>query len=148
VKGTHGRPFRDGGRVSELMARPLLNLHVPELAGFAQPASGALAARRSLLERLSLPVGDGVVIALLIDALREAGLAALAEADLGPRATVRRPLDDLGPVSYAVLVAAERRLGGDVVPGAFVQASGERPVAVEERPPLRSGAEEEAHQLA
>ena len=62
-----------GGRVTELMARPLLNLRVPELAGFAQPLALQIAARRWLLERLSFPVGYGVEIAMLIDALREVG---------------------------------------------------------------------------
>ena len=60
----------EGGRVTELMARPLLNLHRPELAGFAQPLAGEVAARRELLERLAFPVGYGVEIAMLLDALR------------------------------------------------------------------------------
>ena len=63
MKGAFRRPFRTateprpegGGRVTELMARPLLNLHFPELAGFAQPLAGEIAARRSLLERCRSP---------------------------------------------------------------------------------------------
>jgi glycosyltransferase involved in cell wall biosynthesis len=149
VKGAYHRPFRPdegapiphgGGRVTELMARPLLNLRVPELAGFVQPLAGEIAARRPLLERLSFPVGYGVEIAMLIDALREVGLDAMGQVDLGERRNRHQSLRDLGLMAYAVLVAASRRLGDDVVPGPYALPSGEeidvRPVAVEERPPL------------
>ena len=78
AKAFYRRPFRvgevelpeGGGRVSELMARPLLDAFYPELAGFQQPLAGELAARRSLLERLPFVTGYGVEIALLIDAWR------------------------------------------------------------------------------
>jgi glucosyl-3-phosphoglycerate synthase len=152
VKGAFARPFRPadgsaeipdgGGRVTELMARPLLNLHVPELAGFAQPLAGEIAARRSLLERLSFPVGYGIEIAMLIDALRAAGLDALAQVRLGTRQNRHQSLQALGEMSYAVLVAAERRLGRDPVVGAYLtpptRSGGPRPhrVPVDERPPL------------
>ncbi|MGH2903053.1 MAG: glycosyltransferase family 2 protein, partial [Solirubrobacteraceae bacterium] len=80
VKGCFQRPFRDGagsgsdsitrpgqgGRVTELLARPLLNLHAPELAVFDQPLAGEVAARRELLARLPFSVGYGVEIAMLI----------------------------------------------------------------------------------
>ena len=87
VKGAFRRPLRvgatvvpdGGGRVTELVARPLLNLHVPELAGFLQPLAGEVAARRELLERLPFPVGYGVEIAMLIDALRAVGLDRMAQ---------------------------------------------------------------------
>ena len=93
VKGAYRRPLtvgaetvpEGGGRVTELLARPLLNLHVPELAGIVQPLAGEVAARRALLEALPFPVGYGVEIAKLIDALRHAGLDALAQVDLGER---------------------------------------------------------------
>ena len=149
VKGAYHRPFRPGGaapipdgggRVTELMARPLLNLRVPELSGFVQPLAGEVAARRWLLERLRFPVGYGVEIAMLIDALREVGLDAMAQVDLGERRNRHQPLRDLGPMAYAMLVAASRRLGDAVVPGPYARPSGPevdvRPVAVEERPPL------------
>jgi glucosyl-3-phosphoglycerate synthase len=151
VKGAYRRPFRigdrtlpeGGGRVNELVARPLLNLHVPELAGFVQPLAGEVAARRSLLEALPFAVGYGVEIALLIDALRHAGLDALAQVDLGSRQNQHQSLRALSAMAYAVMVAAERRVHGEhevagtiVFPhgGALERAS----VAVEERPPLRS----------
>ncbi|MEP6953322.1 MAG: glucosyl-3-phosphoglycerate synthase [Solirubrobacteraceae bacterium] len=157
VKGAFARPFArggeltagEGGRVTELTARPLLNLHRPELAGFAQPLAGELAGRRTLFEQLAFPVGYGVEIAMLIDALEHAGIDALAEADLGTRQNRHQSLHELSRMSYAVLVAASRRLlGADAVdalaPGPYVQPGagphemGVRDVGVEERPALAS----------
>jgi glucosyl-3-phosphoglycerate synthase len=120
VKGAFARPFDtgaqiladEGGRVTELMARPLLNLHFPLLAGFAQPLAGEFAGRRELLERLAFPVGYGVEIAILIDALRECGLDALAESHLGTRQNRHQSLRALSEMAFAVLVAAERRIDG------------------------------------
>jgi hypothetical protein len=149
VKGAYHRPFRpdggvpapaEGGRVTELVARPLLNLRIPALAGFVQPLAGEIAARRWLLERLSFPVGYGVEIAMLIDALDEVGLDAMGQVDLGERRNRHQPLRDLGLMAYEVLVAGARRCGDAVVPGPFVLPSGcgidVRAVAVDERPPL------------
>ena len=81
VKAMYDRPLTDGavvhpgggGRVTELVARPLLNLHWPQLAGFVQPLAGEYAARRPLLERLPFATGYGVELALLIDALETVG---------------------------------------------------------------------------
>lgn len=150
VKGAFARPFNPsgggapipdgGGRVTELMARPLINLHAPMLAGFVQPLAGEIAARRSLLERLPFPVGYGVEIAMLMDALELVGLDALAQVRLPPRHNRHQPLAALGAMSYAVLVAVERRLGRGPAPAPFMRpgADGfdEREVAVDERPPL------------
>jgi glucosyl-3-phosphoglycerate synthase len=155
LKGAFRRPFRlgdrtlpdGGGRVTELVARPLLNLHVPELAGFVQPLAGEFAARRTLLEQLPFPVGYGVEIATLIDALRHAGLDALAQVDLGTRQNRHQSLRALSAMAYAVMVAAERRIHGDgtvalASPGPLVLPhDGDlevEHVAVEERPPLRA----------
>lgn len=94
VRGCFDRPFKqpngeyrphEGGRVNELVARPLLNIHFPELAGFRQPLAGEFAARRSLLVKLHFPVGYGVEIGTLIDTWRMVGLEGLAEVDLGTR---------------------------------------------------------------
>lgn len=150
VKGAYRRPLtvgtetvpEGGGRVTELLARPLLNLHVPELAGIVQPLAGEMAARRTLLEQLPFPVGYGVEIALLIDALRHAGLDALAQVDLGTRRNAHQSLHALSAMAYAVLVAAERRIHGAVAPGPLARPTTEgaltlADVAVEERPPLR-----------
>jgi glucosyl-3-phosphoglycerate synthase len=152
VKGAYRRPLRlgaetfpdGGGRVNELVARPLLNLHVPELAGFVQPLAGEVAARRALLEALPFPVGYGVEIGLLIDACRRVGLDALAQVDLGSRQNRHQPLSALGAMAYAVMVAAERRIhGGERVATGEIAfprdgALHRTPVAVEERPPLAS----------
>ena len=151
VKGAYRRPLtvgaetvpEGGGRVTELLARPLLNLHVPELAGIVQPLAGEMAARRALLEQLPFPVGYGVEIANLMDALRVAGLDALAQVDLGTRRNAHQPLHALSAMAYAVLVAAERRIHGTVAPGPLARPTTDATllladVAVEERPPLRS----------
>jgi glucosyl-3-phosphoglycerate synthase len=149
VKGTFPRPFRigdevrpdEGGRVTELMARPLLNLHVPALAGFAQPLAGETAGRRRLLEALPFAAGYGVEIALLIDALHHAGLDGLAESRLAPRQNRHQPLRELGAMAFAVLSAVERRVrpGDGAVPAGLVMPWRDgaiRDVPVLERPPL------------
>ena len=118
VKGGFDRPFQtadqslphEGGRVTELTARPLINLHFPRLAGFAQPLAGEIAARRDLLEALPFPVGYGVEIAMLIDALHVRGLDALAECHLGTRQNRHQPLRKLGEMAFAVLAAVEQRI--------------------------------------
>ncbi len=156
VKGCFRRPFRaedrliadEGGRVTELMARPLLNLHAPELAVFQQPLAGETAARRELLEQLPFSAGYGVEIAMLIDAWRLAGLDALAQVDLGVRQNRHQPLRELSAMAYAVLIAAQTRfLGSDfadkhacasiLLPAAGSGSATEsRAVTVDERPPL------------
>jgi glucosyl-3-phosphoglycerate synthase len=150
VKGSFSRPLHvgghalvdEGGRVTELMARPLLNLHAPRLAGFSQPLAGEIAARRDLLEALPFPVGYGVEIAMLIDAERLLGLDALAESWLGTRRNSHQPLRALGEMAYAVLVAVERRAGGYApADGRFVRPwedGAVHRVPIDERPPLRS----------
>ena len=156
VKGAFRRPFRSGaamlahggGRVTELMARPLLNLHAPELTVFEQPLAGETAARRALLERLPFSAGYGVEIAMLIDAWRAVGMAGLAQVDLGTRQNRHQPLRELSAMAYAVLVAAQSRFLGQQLLDAHAcesiflaagedEASGERRrVTIEERPPL------------
>ena len=82
----------DGGRVTEICARPLINLFYPELAGFAQPLSGEAAGRRDLLRSVPFFSGYAVELGLLIDLAAHAGLGALAQVDLGRR-TPREPAD-------------------------------------------------------
>jgi hypothetical protein len=131
--------------VTELLARPLLNLHLPELAGFSQPLAGEVAGRRDLLERLRFPVGYGVEIAMLIDSYRAVGLDGLAQAELGFRENDHQPLSELGAMAYQVLVAAQRRIHGPaeidrLAPGRLVQPRDggfdARELAVVERPAL------------
>ncbi len=151
VKGAFERPLQsgdrsmahEGGRVTELMARPLLNLHEPRLAGFAQPLAGEFAGRRALLESIPFPVGYGIEIAVLIDSLRRYGLDALAESDLGSRQNRHQPLRTLGEMAYAVLAAVERRVGDgrSVIAGGYLrpwQDGAVVPVPVLERPPIGS----------
>jgi glucosyl-3-phosphoglycerate synthase len=150
VKGAFERPFKvgseaaiagGGGRVTELTARPLLNLHFPLLTGFIQPLSGEIAARRELLEALPFAVGYGVEIAMLIDSLELVGLDGLAQSRLGTRQNQHQQLRDLGPMAYAVLAAVERRLGRPSAAEPTYVLAGEglerRNVALDERPPLR-----------
>jgi glucosyl-3-phosphoglycerate synthase len=118
VKGFYRRPFRvgetvypeGGGRVTELVARPLLNLFYPELAAVQQPLAGEIAARRELLARLPFPTGYGVDIALLLDAYRAVGLDGIAQVDLEVRQNAHQPLKELGPMAHAVLQAVAARL--------------------------------------
>lgn len=116
AKAAYRRPFsRDGqsvadggGRVTELTAKPLLNFFLPELTGFVQPLAGEFAATRDLLWRIPFLTGYGVEIALLIDVLRDAGLTAMAQVDLGTRQNRHQPLWDLTRMSSAVLRALAR----------------------------------------
>jgi glucosyl-3-phosphoglycerate synthase len=108
VKAYYDRPLMDlaasgGGRVTELMARPLLNAYFPELAGVVQPLAGEHAVRRSLLERLSFAAGYGVEIGLLLDTVLEAGLDALAQVDLGQRTHGHHDSATLGRMAAAIL---------------------------------------------
>ena len=90
AKGFFRRPFKSGeavapeggGRVTELTARPLLEVFYPELGDCWQPLAGEIAARRSLLERLPWATGYGVEIAQLIDVYRLIGVDAMAQVDL------------------------------------------------------------------
>ena len=151
VKGAFDRPLltpagsleHEGGRVTELMARPLINLHEPRLAGFSQPLAGEFAGRRSLLESLSFPVGYGVEIAVLIDALRLHGLDALAESRLGVRQNRHQSLRALGEMAYAVLAAVEARLPAprSSAGGHYMKPWADSEIAyvpIGERPPLRA----------
>jgi len=154
VKAFYRRPLKvgevslpeGGGRVTELMARPLLNLFYPELAGFRQPLAGELAATRDLLLRLPFATGYAVEIAMLIDAWREVGLDALAQVDIEMRQNRHQPLAELTPMAYAVLRAVCTRLEREgrlneleeselLLPRETLE---ERGVPLTERPPLAS----------
>ena len=99
-----------GGRVTELMAKPLLNFFYPELTGFVQPLAGEFAARRELLCGIPFATGYGVEIAMMVDVLNEAGLSAMAQVDLETRQNRHQPLFDLTRMSSAVLRALGRRV--------------------------------------
>jgi glucosyl-3-phosphoglycerate synthase len=105
-----GRPG-EGGRVTELLAKPLLRALFPELAPVVQPLAGECAARRHILEQLPFAEGYGVDIALLVDVAARYGISALAQVDLGRRVHRNRPLSELVPQADAVLATALGRAG-------------------------------------
>src|SRR5215469_10975506 len=99
----------EGGRVTELVVRPLISLWWPELAAVVQPLAGEWAARRSLIESLSIPVGYGVELATLMDTVSRYGLDAVAQVDLGSRAHRHQANHDLALMAAELLLVAERR---------------------------------------
>lgn len=152
VSAHPGRPTgTDGGRVTELVARPLLNLWWPDLAGLVQPLAGEWAVRRSLMESIRVPVGYGVELATVLDAYAIFGLDAIAQVDLGARAHEHQSTQDLALMAAELLAVADRRRpdrawteptdqllqytrsadGQDVLPAA-------RPIPLAERPAAAS----------
>ncbi|HEY2509143.1 MAG TPA: glucosyl-3-phosphoglycerate synthase [Streptosporangiaceae bacterium] len=117
TKAAYRRPFTSGaesvpdggGRVTELMAKPLLNYFYPELTGFVQPLAGEFAASRQLLQSIPFLTGYGVELGILIDVLGAVGLSALAQVDLGSRQNRHQPLLDLARMSSTVLRALAHR---------------------------------------
>lgn len=107
VKAHYRRPVADGpeggGRVTELVAKPLLRVLFPELASMHQPLSGEIAARRALLEKLTFADGYAVDLALVLDAVDIVGVDAFAQVDLGSRVHRNRPLDELAPQAEEII---------------------------------------------
>jgi glucosyl-3-phosphoglycerate synthase len=159
VKGFYRRPIKvgdriqagGGGRVTELTARPLLNLFYPELSGVIQPLSGEYGGRREALQRVPFSSGYGVEIGLLIDVLDRYGLNAIAQVDLLERVHHNQPLESLSKMSFAIIQTAirklEHRYGGHILedvnktmkliryePGRFFLDIEE--IAEQERPPI------------
>jgi glucosyl-3-phosphoglycerate synthase len=102
-----------GGRVSEILIRPLISLFYPELGGILQPLSGEYAARRETLESLPFPVGYGVEMAHLIDLARAGKIDRIAQTDLVKRIHRNRDDDELGSMAFAILRVVLRRLERD-----------------------------------
>ncbi len=121
IKGFYERPMssgtrilpNEGGRITELLVRPLFSIFYPELARFCQPLAGEYAARRELLEQLAFPNGYGVESAHLIDCLNLIGIDALAQCDLDERIHRNRSLQDLSITSHEILQAILPRLERD-----------------------------------
>ena len=153
VKGFYRRPLRlettqadtGGGRVTELLVRPLLAALRPELAGVVQPLGGEYAGTRELFESVPFASGYGVEIGLLLDTADRFGVDALAQVNLGVRKHRNRSLVQLGAMARQILVPLLARCG---VPDAggplvqFLQVDGEwlptsTPVDTDERPPMR-----------
>ena len=118
VKGAYRRPGdggpAEGGRVTELLARPLLRRLFPELAFVRQPLAGEVAVRRAVLDELVLEPGYGVEIGMLLDVAARYGPQAVAQVDLGERVHRNRPLAQLAGQADEVLgaVLARVSLGG------------------------------------
>jgi glucosyl-3-phosphoglycerate synthase len=152
VKGFFRRPFEtdggelpvDGGRVTELTARPLLSAFYPELAGFVQPLAGEVAARRSTFDQLPFATGYAIETSMLLHARDLLGIERMGQVDLEVRRNRHQSLPQLGPMAYAVLrVILERlrqdgRLLDDHAPP--LQTADGRLIQVElvERPPYAS----------
>jgi glucosyl-3-phosphoglycerate synthase len=121
VKAAFDRPLAvdgmlhrgSGGRVTEMLARPLLNALWPELAGFVQPLAGELAATRELLADVPFATGYALEIAMLVDVLRLVGIEAMAQADIGERQHRHQSDEALGRMAAEILAAAiDRRDAG------------------------------------
>ncbi|WP_181772682.1 glucosyl-3-phosphoglycerate synthase [Amycolatopsis pittospori] len=164
VKGFYHRPLDSGeasepdggGRVTELVARPLLNMYWPELAGFVQPLAGEYAGRREVLERIPFVTNYGVEVGHLIDLLELRGLDALAQVDLGHRVHRHQSTQALGRMAGQIMLTLMDRLerGGRLISAAppstllaqFRRGSGEgverelvlTDVMCTQRPPLAS----------
>lgn len=118
VKAFYERPLHDrgtthptgGGRVTELAARPVLNLFWPELAGIVQPLSGEYAGRRELLEQVRFSSGYGVELGLLIDIARHCGVDGIAQVDLEVRVHRNQDMQALSRMSFGILQTALTRL--------------------------------------
>jgi glucosyl-3-phosphoglycerate synthase len=118
VKGYYQRPIVEGGvlteggggRVTELVARPLINLFFPELSGFIQPLAGEYAARRTLLEQIPFFTGYAVEIGHLIDAAEKVGIGGLGQVDLERRVHRNQELEGLSKMSFVILQAVMKRL--------------------------------------
>ena len=113
VKGFYDRPLDgrpgEGGRVTELVARPLLEVLFPELRDIRQPLAGETAAPRAVLDKVELADGYGVEIGVLIDVADRFGTTSIAQVDLGTRVHRNRPLRELRPQATDVLRTALAR---------------------------------------
>jgi glucosyl-3-phosphoglycerate synthase len=147
AKGFYRRPLTidameiedGGGRVTELTAKPLLELLVPELAAFRQPLAGECAARRSLLSRIPYFTGYGVEIAMLVEVWKRVGIERMAQVDLGSKRNSHQSLAALAEMSREVIAALVRQVENPVDGrlGSIVPAPG-HDSRLQERPPLAS----------
>jgi glucosyl-3-phosphoglycerate synthase len=129
VKAFYERPIRErnslrstgGGRVTEMVARPLLNLLWPQLAGIVQPLSGEYAGRRVALEQVPFSSGYGVELGLLVDLAERFGMDAIAQVDLERRVHRNQDVQALGRMSFGILQAVFLRLveEGRAAPGTY-----------------------------
>ena len=139
----------EGGRVTELVARPWLTLFRPELGSMVQPLAGEWAIRRNVFEQLHVPIGYGVEFSTLLDVHDEWGIDSIAQVDLGRRAHRHQNIHDLSVMAVEILATAERRRARTAEPAATDSFSADvqlarlsehrqwshRAVPVTERPP-------------
>lgn len=129
VKATYTRPWNgiagEGGRVNELVARPVISLLYPELEEIRQPLAGETAVTRAVLDKVRLASGYGVEIALLIDVAAMFGAGSIAQVDVGTRAHRNRPLGELRPLATEVMRIALERSG---VPVSAAEGNGDREI--------------------
>lgn len=160
VKAFYDRPLAfsqgvrpsGGGRVTEILVRPLFSLFFPELTALVQPLSGEYAVRREVLEAIPFPIGYGVETSHLIDVYHRWGLEAFGQTDLDQRVHRNQATRDLGKMSFGILQTFLSRVRAlDVMPemptlnsalrqfqvkeGRFEQIAHE--IVEEERPPMR-----------
>lgn len=144
-----GSTSTEGGRVTELVARPLLSLWWPELTGVVQPLAGEWAIRRSHMESLRIPIGYGIELATLLDTATLHGLDSVAQVDLGSRAHRHQSNHDLALMAAELLLVAERRRShrpGKAIGSHLVQfvrhedkvSSRVRQIPEHERPPMET----------
>lgn len=145
VKASYHRPTEHGGggRTTELVARPLLSLFLPELSRLHQPLSGEFAGRRTALEQIPFVQGWGVEIAMLADILERFGAGAIAQVDVGQRLHRHQTLERLGVQAAEVMATLLSRVGADKAFAsdqlALLRPNGlSEPLNLEERPPMRS----------
>jgi glucosyl-3-phosphoglycerate synthase len=154
VKGFYRRPLKvsgredanGGGRVTQLVARPLLAALRPELSGVLQPLGGEYAGTRELLTSVPFAPGYGVEIGLLIDTYDRLGLEAIAQVNLGVRAHRNRPLTELSAMSRQVVATLLSRCGvtdsGVGLTQFFADGAGFTPrissVSLDDRPPMNT----------
>ncbi len=152
VKATYHRPLAvgsqrlagEGGRVTELLARPLLEAWFPQAAALRQPLSGEVAARRELLASIPYATGYAVEAVMLVDVVERIGLERIAEVDLGSRDNDHQPLEALGLMAREVLAGLALRMEAE--PPGIAELTAELAAqgrAVRERPAFAS-----IHQLA
>lgn len=154
VKGFYRRPlntgpkedFSGGGRVTELVARPMLTSMRPELSALLQPLGGEYAGTRELLTSVPFAPGYGVEIGLLLDTYDRLGMDAIAQVNLGVRKHRNRPLTDLAFMSRQIIATMMERFGlpdsGVGLTQYFADGDGfsprTAPVCLQDRPALRS----------
>jgi glucosyl-3-phosphoglycerate synthase len=118
VKAFYNRPFKDasgiiptgGGRVTELLVRPLFSQFYPELTGIIQPLSGEYAGYREILEQIPFPVGYGVETGLLIDIYERWGLDVIAQTNLDFRIHRNQSLQSLGRMAFGIMQTFWKRI--------------------------------------